>query len=148
MSLREKLKSVHPGFGETPPAWTNSSLGLADRDPAKVMSELGVGSYIGSGSDWRVDIYNLMTRAVSSRILRNLFRPPQNNDRLNAISIQATSILYGEKGLKDAAKKKLMVDFIKQILWAAEQRGKIAMPTKLKVEVGQDGTSVWIMWKI
>jgi hypothetical protein len=139
MSLREKLLKVYPRFGDSPPFWTQKrQLGLADTDPARIMTGLGLGSFMGDGNDWRVDIYNMLRIAVKSRVLRSLFSDPEVRGK-NEIIIRASQTLYSYS-------QAVMKRMIESTLWAAEQRGKIAMPYKLKVEITDDGKGVRVAW--
>lgn len=139
-TIRQKLKKVYPKFGDQPPWWTRKGkLGIAERDPAKIMSGLGLSDFMGGGNDWFTDIHNLMKKAVGSKILGELFGEPYPHPSKGRISITASSAIYSYSPA-------LMQRMIMAVLLAAEKTGRIAMPEKMTVKIGEDKRSVWIEW--
>lgn len=139
-TIRQKLKKVYPKFGDQPPWWTRGkNLGIAERDPSKIMSGLGLNDFMGGGSDWLTDIHNLMARAVRSKIMSGLYGEPIINRSRGSISITASSAIYSYSPA-------IMQKMIMAVLLAAEKTGRIAMPEKMTVKIGGDERSVWIEW--
>lgn len=134
-SLRQKAKTK--GLGSTPPSWVYSGLGRADNDPDYILGGLGLLGFQGRGDDWMQDIHDLLLKAVRSRILDGLFSEPTIFRDRNMVAINGASDLYGYSSTT-------MMRMIRSILWAAEQRGKIAMPSKLKTATASGGSVVTI----
>lgn len=133
--LRQKAKAA--GLGDGPPRWGSDRLGRADTDPGGLMSGLGLSGFRGTGSDWITDVYNVLRIAVRSSYLSGLYSEPVPYRSRNGISVGASSDLHGYS-------KAVMMRMIKSTLWAAEKTGKIALPSRLRVEVSPDQTGVWI----
>lgn len=138
--IRKKLESKVKGFGSAPPNWTSSGLGKADRKPSEMLRDLGVGSFSGKGEDWLQDIYDLLRIVVKSRILQPLYSEPVPYRSQNGIGLTASQDLY-------SFSVAVMLRMIKSVLWAAEQAGIIAMPSRLVVDAYPDGMGVWVHLK-
>jgi hypothetical protein len=138
--IRKKLESKVKGFGSTPPNWTSSGLGKADRRPSEMLRDLGVGSFRGKGEDWLQDIYDLLRIVVKSRILQSLYSEPIPYRAQAGIGLTASQDLY-------SFSVPVMLRMIKSVLWAAEQVGIIAMPSRLAVDAYPDGKGVWVHLK-
>ena len=134
-SLRQK--AIAQKLGSEPPSWTRSGLGKADRQPFELLRGVGAERFQGKGDDWIQDIYDLLRLATSSGILRGLYYEPVPYRSRGGVALRAAPDLYGYSGA-------VMLRMIKSILWAAEQQGKIAMPTRLKVTPTSDNMGVWI----
>jgi hypothetical protein len=135
--IRQKLLGkLGRSFGDKPPSWTSKrDLGRADDDPAFICKGLNLGAFQGAGEDWVQDIVNMLTYAVRSRPLSGLYSAPvPTRDRMK-IRINARSDVISFSGA-------VAIRMIKSTLWAAEQQGKIAMPSKLRV--GLSGSTVEI----
>lgn len=132
-----RQKAISKGLGYEPPSWTRSGLGTADRNPGEIISGLGLSRFQGSGDDWLQDIYNLLRTAQRSSFLMNVFYEPQVYRDRQAITIRGTSDLHNFSSTA-------MMRMIRAILWAAEQQGRIAMPSKLKTFTISGNTAVQI----
>lgn len=132
-----RQKAISKGLGSGPPSWVRSGLGKADRDPNGLLSGLGLSRFQGAGDDWMQDIYNLLRTAQRSSILVNVFYEPQIYRSQQAITIRGTSDL-------SSFSSTAMMRMIRSILWAAEQQGKIAMPSRLQTFTIAGNTAVQI----
>lgn len=133
--IRKRLQGKHKNFGDSPPGW--SDLGLAESDPEKIMSGLGLSRFRGGGEDWLQDIFDLLRSAVKSPPLSGLYSEPVKYAPKNGISIGASSDLMKYSGA-------VTIRMIKSTLWAAETTGRIAMPSRLKIDAMANG--LWISW--
>jgi len=133
--LRQKAKAA--GLGDSPPRWGSDRLGRADSDPAGLMSGLGLSSFKGTGSDWITDVYNVLRIAFRSSYLNGIYSEPVPYRTRNGISVGASAELY-------QFSEAVMMRMIKSILWAAEKTGRVALPSRLRVELSPDKTGVWI----
>ena len=134
-SLRQK--AITQSLGSEPPSWTRSGLGKADRQPFELLRGLGADRFQGKGDDWVQDIFELLRISINSSYLRGLYYDPVPYRSRGGIALRASPDLYSYSGA-------VMLRMIKSILWAAEQQGKIAMPTRLKVVATSDNMGVWI----
>jgi hypothetical protein len=134
-SLRQK--AITQNLGSEPPSWTRSGLGRADRQPFELLRGLGADRFQGKGDDWVQDIFELLRISINSSYLRGLYYDPVPYRSRGGIALRASPDLYSYSGA-------VMLRMIKSILWAAEQQGKIAMPTRLKVVATSDNMGVWI----
>lgn len=134
-SLRQK--AIAQRLGSEPPSWTRSGLGKADRQPFELLRGLGADRFQGKGDEWVQDIFELLRISISSSYLRGLYNEPVPYRSRGGIALRASPDLYSYSGA-------VMLRMIKSILWAAEQQGKIAMPTRLNVVATSDNMGVWI----
>ena len=135
-AIRKKLQGKHKNFGDSPPGW--SDLGLAESDPERIMSGLGLSRFSGGGEDWLQDIFDLLRNAVRPPSpLSGLYSEPVKYAKKNGISIGASSDLMKYSGA-------VTIRMIKSTLWAAESTGRIAMPSRLKIDAMANG--LWISW--
>jgi len=135
-AIRKKLQGKHKNFGDSPPGW--SDLGLAESDPERIMSGLGLSRFSGGGEDWLQDIFDLLRNAVRpGSPLSGLYSEPVKYAKKNGISIGASSDL-----MKYSVP--VTIRMIKSTLWAAESTGRIAMPSRLKIDAMANG--LWISW--
>lgn len=134
-SLRQK--AIAQRLGSEPPSWTRSGLGKADRQPFELLRGLGADRFQGKGDDWVQDVFELLRISISSSYLRGLYNEPVPYRSRGGIALRASPDLYNYSGA-------VMLRMIKSILWAAEQQGKIAMPTRLNVVATSDNMGVWI----
>lgn len=132
-----RKKATTAGLGSRPPDWGSKRLGLADRDPDRLMSGVGLSGFKGTGSDWITDVYNLLTIAVRSSYLSGLYSEPRPSRASNAITVGAASELYRYSPA-------VMQRMIMSILWAADRTGRIALPSNLRVEITPSENGLWI----
>lgn len=132
-----RQKAISKGLGSGPPPWVRSGLGRADRDPTGILRGLNLAGYQGRGDDWLQDVYDLLRIAQRSSILSNVFYEPQIFRGQQAVTIRGTSDLHGFSSTA-------MMRMIRSILWAAEQQGKIAMPSSLKTFTISNNTAVQV----
>jgi hypothetical protein len=137
--IREKMIAKYKGFGGSPPDWTRSRLGRADNAPIEITGGLDLAGFQGKGEDWLQDIYDLLRIATRSRILHGMYSDPVPYRDRNGIAIGAAEDVYGYS-------IPVMLRMIKSTLWAAEQQGMIAMPSRLRVDVYPNGKGVWVNW--
>jgi hypothetical protein len=132
-----RKKAVAAGLGDRPPSWERKGLGIADRDPERLVRGLGLVGFKGTGSDWIADIYKLLSIAVRSSYLNGLYSDPRPSYTSRSISIGAAGDLHRYSPA-------VMRRMIMSTLWAAERTGRIAMPSKLEVEIAPGQTGLWI----
>lgn len=140
-ALREKLKKVHRDFGDRPPRLVTGDLGVASRDPDKLMQDLGLSGFSASGNDGLQDIHLLLDAAVNSSTLSGLFGRPIKSERSGSVTVPTSGDImsYGSGALASR--------FIRAVLAAAENTGKIALPTGLSYAVATDNRYVMVYWR-
>jgi hypothetical protein len=135
--IRDKLfKKLGRSFGDSPPGWARAGdLGIADSNPAYICNGLNLRGFQGKGEDWTQDIADALRLAFRSRILYGLYSEPTVSYNRSTIKVNAAA---------DVVKfsPAVAMRMIKSTLWAAEQQGKIAMPSRLKVRI--DGSLIQI----
>lgn len=134
-SLREKAAAA--GLGSSSPSWQGKGLGRADRSPESVVSGLGLSRFVGRGDDWMQDVHDLLMTAQRSVYLRDLYSEPRIFRNQGVVMINAASDLYGYSPA-------VMRRMIMSSLWAAELTGRIALPTRVSVDVSPDQRGVVI----
>jgi hypothetical protein len=138
--IRQKLLGkLGRSFGDKPPSWTTKrDLGRAESDPAFICNGLNLKSFQGGGDDWVQDIVNMLSYAVRSKPLAGLYSDPvPSNDRTKIrINARADVISFGTGAVA--------IRMIKSTLWAAEQRGKIAMPNNLRVGLSGNTVEIYV----
>ena len=132
-----RKKAIEAGLGSTPPNWGRDGLGKADFAPDEITRGLGLSRFVGTGSDWMTDVVRLLGIAFKSRYLEGLYSDPVPYRSRGGISVGAASDLYSYSPA-------VMQRMVKSTLWAAERTGKIALPSRLKVEVTPDQRALWI----
>jgi hypothetical protein len=137
-SLREKAAAA--GFGTRSPSWQGAGLGRADRSPESIVSGLGLSRFMGRGDDWMQDVHNLLVTAQRSVYLRDLYSEPRIFRQQGVVMINAASDLYGYSPA-------VMRRMIMSSLWAAELTGRIALPTRVSVDITPDQRGVMISIK-
>ena len=138
--IRQKLLGkLGRSFGDKPPSWTTKrDLGRAETDPGFICTGLNLRSFQGAGDDWVQDIVNMLLYAVRSRPLAGLYSEPVPSRDRTKIRINARNdvISFGSGAVA--------IRMIKSTLWAAEQQGKIAMPSKLRVGLSGNTVEIYV----
>ncbi len=127
---RKYYDKLGRSFGSNPPSWaTGGGLGTADSNPDFICRGLGLGGFNGSGEDWVQDIANALRLAVRSRVLYGMYSEPIIAYDRKRIKLNARSDVAGFGGGAVAMR------MLKSTLWAAEQQGRLAMPSALKFRI-------------
>jgi hypothetical protein len=134
-SLREKAKEA--GLGSGPPPWGDKGLGRADTDPAGLVRGLGISGFTGTGNDWITDVYNVLRIATRSSYLNGLYSDPVPYRSQNVVTIGSAPDLY-------EFSPRVMRRMIMSTLWAADKMGRIALPSRLKVDTTNDNKGLRI----
>lgn len=137
--IRQKLVGkLGRSFGDKPPSWTSGrDLGRADDDPAFICNGLNLKAFQGAGDDWVQDIVNMLSYAVRSRPLAGLYSSPVPTRDRTKIRINARSDVISFSAA-------VAIRMIKSTLWAAEQQGKIAMPSRLRVGLSGNTVEIYV----
>ena len=134
--IRNKLyKKLGRSFGDSPPGWARSGdLGIADTNPAYICNGLNLRGFQGKGEDWTQDIADALRIAFRSKILYGLYSEPTVSYDRSTIKINAAP------DVASFGSGAVAMRMIKSTLWAADQQGKIAMPSRLKIRI--DGSLI------
>lgn len=132
-----RSKAAAAGLGNSSPRWQNRGLGRADYEPDAIIRGLNLSGFMGTGNDWITDVTRLLTAAIRSPYLNGLYSDPVAQRSRNSVMITGASDLYGYSPA-------VMRRMIESTLWAAELTGRVALPSRLKVEITPDERSLWI----
>jgi hypothetical protein len=127
-SLRSKFQAKYPRFGEA--KLSARASGKIASDPATLIGGLGLNSYYGKGEDFHKEAYEVLERAIESRVLSGLF---------DDIDMKASGGVYYitlpmSRDLMQYRQGLMGEYFVRDTLAVAELMNRIALPNRTFVE--------------
>ena len=127
-SLRSKFQAKYPRFGEA--KLSARASGKIASDPATLIGGLGLNSYYGKGEDFHKEAYEVLERAIESRVLSGLF---------DDIDMKASGGVYYitlpmSRDLMQYRQGLMGEYFVRDTLAVAELMNRIALPNRTVVE--------------
>lgn len=127
-ALRSKFQAKYPRFGEA--KLSARASGKVASDPASLIGGLGLNSYYGKGEDFHKEAYEVLERAIESRVLSGLF----DDIEMKASGGTYYIILPMSRDLVQYRQGLMGEYFIRDTLAVAELMNRIALPNRTFVE--------------
>jgi hypothetical protein len=128
-ALRDQYKASDPSFGDAPPAWIKNVNPSASLNQDKILIGLNLGSFYSRKLGWMQDVRELLSTAASSSIMTELFGEPVLSFNQKSLSMSVSS------ELSSSVNNATILQIITGILYAAESKGKIAIPAYATIQV-------------